>query len=131
MSQPSSDGAHDTRECHTRRNKKGIQATIPPRKNTLSLREEGHRRNGVVQALSAGERERWKIQSGYHQGSNVETPMYSYKQLMGPKLSRRDHNALVGEMLAGVKVLDKVKRLDMPVRQPFNSARKRHWETMA
>ena len=40
-------------------------------------------------------------QSGYHQRSKAETAMYRYKQLISPKLSLRNHNAHVGEMLAG------------------------------
>ena len=46
--------------------------------------------------------------------------MYRYKQLISPKLSLRNLNAQVGEMLAGVKVLNKVIGLGMPVRQPLN-----------
>jgi putative protease len=94
-------------------------ATIPPRKNA-ALWEEGHPRNEAVEALKAGELAEWKKQSGYHQRSKAETAMYRYKQLISPKLSLRNHNGQVGEMLAGVKVLNKVIGLGMPVRQPLN-----------
>ena len=43
--------------------------------------------------------------------------MYRYKQLFCPKLSLRDYNAQVGEALAGVKAMNKVIRLDMPIRE--------------
>lgn len=33
--------------------------------------------------------------------------MYRYKQLISPKLSQRDYNGQVGEVLAGVKVMNK------------------------
>ena len=59
-------------------------------------------------------------QSGYHQRSKAETAMYRYKQLISPKLSLRNHNAHVGEMLAGVKILNKVIGLGMSVRQAQN-----------
>ncbi len=119
IEQVSGDGAYDTRECHALLKKKGIKATIPPRKNA-ALWEEGHPRNEAVEALKAGELAEWKKQSGYHQRLKAETAMYRYKQLISPKLSLRNHNAQVGEMLAGVKVLNKVIGLGMPVRQPLN-----------
>lgn len=119
IEQVSGDGAYDTRECHALLKKKGIKGTIPPRKNA-ALWEEGHPRNEAVEALKAGELAEWKKQSGYHQRSKAETAMYRYKQLISPKLSLRNHNAQVGEMLAGVKVLNKVIGLGMPVRQPLN-----------
>lgn len=72
----------------------------------------------AVKAPKAGELAEWKRQSRYHQRSKAETAMYRYKQLISPKLSLRSHNAQVGEILAGVKVLNKVIGLGMPIRQP-------------
>ena len=43
-----------------------------------------------------------------------------FKQLIGPKLSLRSYNAQVGEILAGVKVMNKVIGLGMPIRQAVN-----------
>ncbi|WP_460883063.1 transposase, partial [Pseudaeromonas pectinilytica] len=100
-------------KAHALLKNKGIKATIPPRKNA-ALWEEGHPRNEAVEALKAGELAEWKKQSGYHQRSKAETAMYRYKQLISPKLSLRNHNGQVGEMLAGVKVLNKVIGLGMP-----------------
>ena len=59
----------------------------------------------------------WKDGNDYHQRSLSETAMYRYKQLISPKLSLRDYNAQVGEALAGVKAMNKVIELGMPVRQ--------------
>jgi hypothetical protein len=56
--------------------------------------------------------------SNYHQRSKVETSFSRYKQLIGSRLSLRDYNAQVGEMLAGVKLLNKLTALGMPIRQP-------------
>ncbi|MFH7566551.1 MULTISPECIES: hypothetical protein [Oceanimonas] len=44
--------------------------------------------------------------------------MSRYKQLVSPKLSLRNYNGQVGEILAGVKVMNKVTGLGMSVRQP-------------
>ncbi len=56
----------------------------------------------------------------YHQRSLSETAMYRYKQLISATLSLRDYNGQVGEALAGVKALNKVIRLGMPVRQKIS-----------
>ena len=42
--------------------------------------------------------------------------MYRYKQLNSAKLSLRDYNAQVGEIMAGIKVMNKVIGLGMPNR---------------
>ena len=111
--------ADDTKACHALLKKKGAKATIPPRKNAAPW-EEGHPRNEAVTALKAGELKQWKKDSGYHQRSIAETAMYRFKQLIGPTLSLRNYNAQVGEILAGVKVMNKLIGLGMPVRQPVN-----------
>lgn len=46
--------------------------------------------------------------------------MYRYKQLISPKLSLRDYNGQVGEALAGVKVMNVVIGLGLPIRQRVN-----------
>jgi len=46
-----------------------------------------------------------------------ETAIYRYKQVISPKLSLRDYNAQVGEALAGVKAMNKVIGLGMPIRK--------------
>ena len=101
------DEAYDSWECHALLKNKGIKTTIPPSKNA-ALWEEVHPRNEAVEALKAGELAEWKKLSGYHQRSKAETTMYRYRQLISPTQNLRNHNAQVAEMLAGVKVLNKV-----------------------
>jgi len=119
IKQVSADGAYDTKNCHKLLTSKGSKATIPPRKNA-GYWEEGHPRNEAVSALKSGELKRWKQENDYHQRSLSETAMYRYKQLISPKLSLRDYNGQVGEALAGVKVMNKVIGLGMPIRQRGN-----------
>ncbi|WP_034282325.1 IS5 family transposase [Aeromonas salmonicida] len=119
IEQVSADGAYDTKECHALLKRKGARATIAPRKNA-ALCEEGHPRNEAVLALKAGELKEWKRASGYHQRSKAETAMYRFKQLISSKLSLRNYNAQVGEALAGVKAMNKMTVLGMPVRQLVN-----------
>jgi hypothetical protein len=42
--------------------------------------------------------------------------MYRYKQLISGKVSCRKYNAQEGEILAGIKAMNKVIDLGMPVR---------------
>ena len=116
LKQVSADGAYDTKECHKLLLRKGAKPTIPPRSNA-GYWEEGHPRNEAVDALKSGMLKQWKDDNDYHQRSLSETAMYRYKQLISPKLSLRDYNAQVGEALAGVKAMNKVIGLGMPVRQ--------------
>ncbi len=99
--------------------RKQAKPTIPPRSNA-GYWEPGHPRNEAVDALKAGELKQWKLMNHYHQRSLSETAMYRYKQLISAKLSLRDYNGQVGEALAGVKALNKVIRLGMPVRQKIS-----------
>lgn len=46
--------------------------------------------------------------------------MFRYKQLLSLKLSLRSYNGQVGKILAGVKVMNKVIGLGIPVRQPVS-----------
>lgn len=113
--QVSADGAYDTKACHKVLKNKGCKPTIPPRSNA-GLWEEGHPRNEAVKALKCNALAKWKRDNDYHQRSISETAMYRYKQLNSATLSLRSYNAQVGEILAGVKVMNKVIRLGMPVR---------------
>lgn len=119
IKQVSADGAYDTRECHKLLQRKRAKPTIPPRSNA-GYWEEGHPRNEAVDALKAGDLKSWKKTNGYHQRSLSETGVGRYKQLISPKLSLRDYDAQVGEALAGVKAMNKVIGLGMPVRQMVN-----------
>ncbi|ROQ24193.1 IS5 family transposase [Gallaecimonas pentaromativorans] len=116
IEQVSADGAYDSKACHRLLQKKGTKATIPPRK-TAGFWEQGHPRNDAVAALKAGQLAEWKKESGYHQRSKAETAMSRYKQLISAKLSLRSYNGQVAEALAGVKVMNKMLTLGMPVRQ--------------
>lgn len=116
LHQVSADGAYDSKACHRLLQKKGAKATIPQRK-TAGFWEQWHPRNDAVAALKAGQLAEWKRESGYHQRSKAETAMSRYKQLISPKLSLRSYNGQVAEALAGVKVMNKMLTLGMPVRQ--------------
>lgn len=119
LKQVSADGAYDTKECHKLLQRKKAKPTIPPRSNA-GYWEEGHPRNEAVKALKAGEIKQWKKDNDYHQRSLSETGVGRYKQLISEKLSLRDYDAQVGEVLAGVKAMNRVIGLGMPIRQMVN-----------
>ncbi|PCS23720.1 hypothetical protein BTN49_0689 [Candidatus Enterovibrio escicola] len=52
---------------------------------------------------------------GYHKRSLAETTIFRYKQLLRSKLTLRDYNVEVGEVLANVEAMNKVIRFVMPV----------------
>lgn len=60
----------------------------------------------------------WKKISGYHHRSLVETTMSRFKQLMEGKISLRNCNGQVGELMAHVSAINKQNTLDLPVRKP-------------
>lgn len=116
IEQISADGAYDTKGCYEVIEKKNAKPTVNIRKNA-GYWNKGHPRNEVVDALRAERLKEWKVESGYHKRSISETAMYRFKQLIGSKLSLRCYNAQVAEALAGVRALNKISTLDLPVRQ--------------
>lgn len=116
IDQVNADGAYDSKACHRLLQRIGAIASIPPRK-TAGYWEQGNPRNEAVAALKAGQLAEWERESSYHQHSKAETAISLYKQLISPKLSLRDYNGQVAEALAGVKVMNKMLGLCMPVRQ--------------
>ena len=60
----------------------------------------------------------WKQQSGYHRRSLAETAMYRFKQLMTGKISLRNYNGQVGEIMAYLCAMNKLNTLGLLVREP-------------
>ncbi|MGL4734449.1 MAG: transposase [Enterovibrio sp.] len=121
IKQVSADGAYDARNCYQAliMINRGITTAITPRSHAIFW-EEGPPRNDAVKALKSGQLEKWKHEMGYHQRSRSETAMYRYKQLLSPKLTRRDYRAQVGAALANVKEMNKVIGLGMPMSYRVN-----------
>lgn len=114
----SADGAYDTKNCHNLLKRKGSKPTIQPRKNAC-YRKKGHPRNETVKALKSDELKRWKKRMTVTNAPSQKLA-YRYKQLISPKLSQRDYNGQFGEALVGVKVMNKVIGVGMPILQSIN-----------
>ena len=50
----------------------------------------------------------WKKLSGYHRRSLAETAIYRFKQLLAGKISLRNYNGQVGEVMAYVSAINKL-----------------------
>ena len=91
------DGAYDSKANHQLIVYQGAAAYIPPCTEGLA---------------------HWKDISGYHQRSLAETAMYRFKQLMTGKISLRNYNGQVEEIMTYVCTMNKLNALALPVRKP-------------
>lgn len=80
--------------------------------------EEEHLRNEAVLVMRKKGLFHWKKVSGYHRRSLAETAMYRFKQLMAEKISLRNYNGQVGEIMTYVCAMNKLNTLGLPVRKP-------------
>ena len=101
------DDAYDSKASHQHILRKGATACIPPRKNA-GLWKKGHPRNEAVLVMHKEGLAHWKKISGYHRRSLAETAMYRFKQLLTGKISLRNYNGQVGEVMAYVSAINKL-----------------------
>ena len=92
------DGAYGSKASHKFISRKGATACIPPRKNA-GLWKKGHPRNEAVLVMRKDGLAHWKKILGYHRRSLAETAMYRFKQLLTGKISLRNYNGQVGEVI--------------------------------
>ncbi len=79
--------------------------------------KKGHPRNDAVLVMRKEGLAHWKKISGYHRRSLAETAMYRFKQLLAGKISLRNYNGQVGEVMAYVSAINKLNTLGLPVRK--------------
>ncbi|WP_150138142.1 hypothetical protein [Candidatus Enterovibrio escicola] len=58
-----------------------------------------------------------KKDKDYHKLSSAETAIFCHKELLSHKITLLDYNNQVGVALENMKEINKVIKLDMPVRQ--------------
>ena len=112
----SGDGAYDTQGCLEAIAKRGAQALIPPRKNARILKKKSAgcaSRNEAVQACKRFGWCLWKIWSGYHRRSLVETKMHCFKRL-GERVMARTFDRQVVELHIRVALLNRFSQLGRP-----------------
>ncbi len=111
------DGAYDSKASHQLISRKGATACIPPRQSA-GFWKKGHPRHDAVLMMHKEGLAHWKKISGYHRRSLAETAMYRFKLLLTGKISLRNYNGQVREVMAYVKAINKLNSLGLPVRKP-------------
>ncbi len=89
-----------------------------PASKELGTLEKGHPRNEAVLEMRKQGLAHWKKISGYHRRSLAETAMYRFKQLLAGKISLRNYNSQVVEVMAYVSAINKLNTLGLPARKP-------------
>ena len=105
----SGDGAYETQGCLDAIAQRGAQALIPPRKNARIWKRKSAgcaSRNEAVQACKRFGWPLWKIWSGYHRRSLVETKMHCFKRL-GERVMARTFERQVVELHIRVALLNR------------------------
>jgi Transposase DDE domain len=88
------DGAYDRREVYETLGKRGAKAVIPPRRDAVIQRHgntSGPRlaRDENLRRIRKIGRSAWKVESGYHERSLVETAMFRMKTIFGDGVASR------------------------------------------
>jgi hypothetical protein len=112
----SADGAYDTKACHAAIVERGAQAVIPPRKNARAWKATlsgALARNEALKACRRLGRRIWKVWSGYHRRSLVETKMHGFKRL-GERVMARTFERQVVELHVRVALLNRFTQLGCP-----------------
>ncbi|MFM4716020.1 hypothetical protein ACEUD2_11920, partial [Aeromonas veronii] len=81
---------------------------VEPESVFMIGRNMQHPRNEAVLVMRKEGLAHWKKMSGYHRRSLAETAMYRFKQLMTGKISLRNYNGQVGEVMAYVGAINKL-----------------------
>ena len=102
------DDAYDSKASHQLISRKGPTAACIPSRKNAGLWKKGHPRNEAVLVMRKEGLAHWKKISGYHRRSLAETAMYRFKQLLAGKISLRNYNGQVGEVMTYVSAINKL-----------------------
>lgn len=113
------DGAYDQRKVYEAMEWEAADPIIPPRKNA-KLWQHGnssqprHSRDEVLRAIRRSGRKAWKVESGYHTRSLVETTMYRLKTIFGGRLKNRKLHNQQTEARLRCRILNRFTHLGTP-----------------
>ncbi len=118
--QMSADGAYDTRSVYEQLARRGVIATIPPRKGAHIWQHANSKcqrkaRDENLRGCRKLGRKKWKEQSGYHRRSLAETTMFRYKQILGAGTRAKSFGGQSAEMLLRCKALNIMTQHGRPV----------------
>ena len=108
------DGAYDTQPVYEAVIQRGAIPIIPPRKNARIRKGDAFAyRNAAVAACRRLGRRIWKVWSGYHRRSLVETKMNCIKRL-GERVMSRTFERQVNELHIRAAILNRFTELGRP-----------------
>lgn len=113
------DGAYISKNCFDAIAAAGGQGVIALRTGTGLVKKDPTKgqdlRNHLVRDIrKAGGRSVWKKISGYHRRSLVETQMFRFKTIFGPKLANRVFKNQANESKIKIFILNTMTALGMP-----------------
>ena len=114
------DGAYDTKLCYAEIIKLGGEVIIPPQKNAIHSKDiVFETRNSKLDEIAKFEdndegRKQWKINSGYHKKSLIETQMFRFKKILGDKLKSKLFKVQQVESEIKCKILNLMTSIGMP-----------------
>jgi len=128
VSKTIADGAYDTEEIHKLIHHWQAKAVIPPAitskaqhelKNKRHYKEYLKQRDEIIGRIRKEEDfklglKQWKIESGYHRRSLIETCMFRFKRIFGFHLQQKAEKGRKNEVITKVNLLNKMSLLGMP-----------------
>jgi len=117
------DGAYDAARFRRKVHNKGGACIVPPPKDAAYKGMKGEEweqaRDAAIAAINGfgGDeigRKLWKIASGYHERSLVETAMLRVKKMLGDKLKARNLEAQKTEAVCKCLIINKMNEIGMP-----------------
>ena len=108
------DGAYDTKQVYEAVIRHGATPIIPARKNARIRKGSTFvHRNAAIAACKRLGRQIWKVWSGYHRRSLVETKMNCIKRL-GERVMARSFERQVNELHIRAAILNRFTELGRP-----------------
>lgn len=113
------DGGYDSSRTYTHLMERTNNILIPPRQDAHiwqhgNSNHNPHPRDETIRKIRSGGRKSWKITSGYHSRSQVETSIYRLKRIFGDTLSDKDLDHQKVEVALKCRMLNTMTRLGMP-----------------
>jgi len=116
------DGAYDASRFRKKVHEKGGECIVPPpRDAAYKNAEEGWEKErdkaiAVIHGFGDAEigRKLWKIFSGYHERSLVETSMFRVKKLFGEGLKARSLGSQKTEAICKCIIINRINKMGMP-----------------
>jgi hypothetical protein len=116
------DGAYDGQRFRSKVHQKGGICIVPPPRDATfkgSPEEWAEERDSylaIIEGFGGGDggRRLWKIFSGYHRRSLVETAMFRMKRMFGEQLKARSMGCQKTESICKCLVINKMNKLGLP-----------------